>query len=99
VIAESHAPGNSCASCPATLPQEAHPAVPVHERSLDPARTSSRAPKVFPQLTVRGEWAERVLLDTVGLDDPGQIEAGACHRALTGTARSLSPNGRVEVPV
>jgi hypothetical protein len=30
---EGHAPGNSCASCPATLPQEAHPSVPVHERS------------------------------------------------------------------
>jgi hypothetical protein len=28
-----HAPGTSCARCPATLPQEAHPAVPVHERS------------------------------------------------------------------
>lgn len=25
--------------------------------------------------------------------------AGICHRALTGMARSLSPNGRVEVPV
>jgi hypothetical protein len=36
-------------------PQEAHPAVPVHERSRDLSGTSSRPPKVFSQLSSRRE--------------------------------------------
>lgn len=97
-LAEGHAPGTTYAKCPAMLPQAAHPAVPMHERSCDPAAVGfpcSREIANAPDMPRYG----CPKMPHVSSEVSGQAGAGACHRALTGMARSLSPNGSVEVPV
>ena len=81
--AEGHVPGTSCARCPASLPQEAHPAVPVHERSRDPTRTSSRPRTAFSQLKDVANAS-----DVLGERISPEISAGH-PRSTLGRARNL----------
>jgi hypothetical protein len=85
-------------------------ATPDHERIVQvpaPVKPLRRGRSRLGEPTVR---IELVVIDSNGQlgkelrpeqREGSQVTGGGdtCHRALTGMARSLSPNGRVDVPV